>query len=183
MIEVEIKAKINDPGSIRSKLEKLGCIHFDNQIQSDTYYNAGEGGRDFARTDEALRIRRIGEISFITYKGPKLHTLSKSRKEIEIEIKDPTGAAEMFTALGFNQVMTVIKSRDIYRLDQYEISLDTVKGLGDFLEIETSAELESEVPTKVDSIFGLLAELDLKQEDTITKSYLELLLEKKGKMK
>ena len=183
MIEVEIKAKINDPGSIRSNLEKLGCIHFDNQIQSDTYYNASEGGRDFARTDEALRIRRIGEISFITYKGPKIHTLSKSRKEIEIEIKDPTGAAEMFTALGFTQVMTVIKSRDIYRLDQYEISLDNVKGLGDFLEIETTAEFESEVPTKVDSIFGLLAELDLKQEDTITKSYLELLLEKKEKMK
>ena len=76
--------------------------------------------------------------------------------------------------------MTVIKSRDIYRLDQYEISLDNVKELGDFLEIETSAEFESEVPTKVDSIFGLLAELDLKLEDTITKSYLELLLEKKG---
>ena len=185
MIEVEIKVKIDNPDSIRSKLEKLGCIHFDNQVQSDTYYNATDnvGGRDFARTDEALRIRRISDISFITYKGPKIHKLSKSRKEIEIEIKDPTGAAEMLTALGFSQVMTVIKSRDIYRLDQYDISLDNVKGLGDFLEIETTAELESEVPSKVDSIFGLLEELDIKQEDTITTSYLELLLLKKEKMK
>jgi adenylate cyclase class 2 len=183
VIEVEIKVKIDNPSSIRSNLEKLGCIYFDNQIQSDTYYNAGDNSRDFARTDEALRIRRIGEISFITYKGPKLHTLSKSRKEIEIEIKDPTGAYGILTALGFTQVMTVIKSRDIYRLDQYEISLDTVKGLGDFLEIETTAEFESEVPSKVDSLFGLLGELGIKQEDTITKSYLELLLLKNGKMR
>lgn len=185
MIEVEIKVKIDNPVLIRSKLEKLSCIHSDCQIHRDTYYNAIDSicARDFAKTDEALRIRRIGEISFLTYKGPKIDMLSKSRKEIEIEIKDTKSADEILTALGFTQVMTVIKNRDIFRLDNYEISLDTVKGLGDFLEIETTAEFENEVPSKVDSIFELLAELDIKQEDTITKSYLELLLLKEVKIK
>ena len=44
--------------------------------------------RDFAATDEALRIRRVGDANFVTYKGPKLDQSTKTRREIEVPLAD-----------------------------------------------------------------------------------------------
>ena len=49
--------------------------------------------RDFARTDEALRLRHVGEFNYITYKGPKLDATTKTRREIEIGLADGHQAA------------------------------------------------------------------------------------------
>ena len=72
--------------------------------RSDRYF--AHPSRDFARTDEALRLRRIGEFNFITYKGPKLDATTKTRREIEIGLADgqqaATDAAELLAAIGFH---------------------------------------------------------------------------------
>ena len=177
MIEVEIKAAVGDIGPIRSKLKELECIYQGHLDQADTYYNARD--RDFAVTDEAIRIRIENERTLITYKGPKLGGISKSRREIELEVSEAATAEEMLIALGFTRVMTVTKTRENYVLDMYTISLDTVTGLGDFIEIETSAQNEVEVPAKVEDIVKLLEKLGISQDAAITSSYLELLNEKK----
>ena len=43
--------------------------------------------RDFAQTDEALRIRTVGDTSFVTYKGPKLDATTKTRRELELPLR------------------------------------------------------------------------------------------------
>lgn len=64
-------------------------------------------------------------------------------------------------------------------MDMYPISLDTVTVLGDFIEIETSAQNEAEMPAKVEYIIKLLEKLEISQDAVITSSYLELLNENK----
>lgn len=178
MIEVEVKVPLEGIGSLRSKLMELDCTCLGREGHEDTYYNGTD--RDFAATDEALRLRRVDGRCVITYKGPKIGTRSKSRREIELEVGNAASADEVLTALGFTRVMTVTKTRENYRWGRYIISLDTVTDLGHYMEIETDAENESEVPPKVEEMTGLLGQLGIKQDAVITESYLELLLEKKG---
>jgi len=58
-----------------------------------------------------------------------------------------------------------------------EISIDDVKSLGTFLEIEVHAKEEKDIKSKKKDIMALAKKLGA--EESIRKSYLELLLEKK----
>ena len=53
--------------------------------QVDEYFN--HPCRDFAVTDEALRLRKDPD-GKMTYKGPKLDRTTKTREEIEMDIDD-----------------------------------------------------------------------------------------------
>ena len=55
MIEVEVKAKIDNFEDMRKKLNDLGAIKTKEEFQEDIYFNSPIV--DFAKTDEALRIR------------------------------------------------------------------------------------------------------------------------------
>ena len=55
MIEVEVKAKIDNFEDMRKKLNDLGAIKTKEEFQEDIYFNSLIV--DFAKTDEALRIR------------------------------------------------------------------------------------------------------------------------------
>ncbi|MFX1427607.1 MAG: CYTH domain-containing protein, partial [Promethearchaeota archaeon] len=81
MIEVEIKARIEDPDLMRNKLEENQGSYKFSLIHDDTYYNMPKGLRDFKQTDEALRLRRSVRFDqkskektmktshYLTYKG------------------------------------------------------------------------------------------------------------------
>ena len=90
MIEVEVKAKIENFEDMKKKLENLGAIKSKKEFQEDIYFNSPIV--DFAKSDEALRIRTTKENNntniFITYKGPKIDSESKTREEIEIGIEN-----------------------------------------------------------------------------------------------
>ena len=53
----------------------------------------------------------------MTYKGPKQDSESHTRKEIELELKDPEATAELFKSLGYKPVFTVSKHREVYVRD------------------------------------------------------------------
>ena len=88
MIEVEVKAKIDNFEDMRKKLNDLGAIKTKEEFQEDIYFNSPIV--DFAKTDEALRIRTTKQGDekhiFITYKGAKIDSESKTREEIEFGI-------------------------------------------------------------------------------------------------
>ena len=54
-LEIEIKVKVPSLDPIRKKLLANGAELIADQVEHDLYYNAPH--RDFAVTDEALRIR------------------------------------------------------------------------------------------------------------------------------
>ena len=138
MIEVEVKAKIESFDIMRERLENLNAKKVKTEYQEDRYFNSPV--KDFAKTDEALRIRKTKtetyERLFITYKGPKIDSESKTREEVEMEIEDENKCSKIFENLGFNEVRTVIKNREYYKIDNFEISPDDIKGLDPYMEIE-----------------------------------------------
>jgi adenylate cyclase class 2 len=183
MFEVELKFPLADATALLSQLEQLGAKPTAERHQQDRYF--AHPTRDFAKTDEALRIRSDGEQNYITYKGPVLDPHVKLRHEIETPVADGREACEqlteMFGLLGFKEVRTVSKRRTPYHLMwndlAVELTLDEVDGLGSFVEIETLAD-ESSRNIARDTILQLADHLGL--QDPQPKSYLGMLLEQDG---
>ncbi|WP_370574632.1 CYTH domain-containing protein, partial [Methanomethylovorans sp.] len=71
----------------------------------------------------------------------------------------------------------VRKKRDIFSFQGMTIALDSVEGLGEFVEVEKQAE--TNIEEHRDLIFGFLDALGIRKEDSIRTSYLEMVLEKK----
>jgi len=176
MIEVEVKAHANDLAVIENKLNNLGAFRKNEEYQEDIYFNAPH--RDFAQTDEALRIRKsrdnTGEKIFITYKGAKMDKVSKTRKEIEVDVGDPLKVANIFESLGFRPVAIVKKNRVSYTFDELIITLDEVQGVGSFVEIEKEAEEGEDFQGALEEIFGFYKKIGIK-EGFERRSYLELM--------
>ncbi len=171
MLEVEIKSPCADPDAMRKMLSALGTGQTEARVDRDRYFN--HPSRDFAETDEAVRIRSIGDRHYLTYKGPKLSAKTKSRVEEEVSIADAETGRKILTALSFTEVLLVEKKREVYKLNEIEICLDTIEGLGSFVELEIMTDDQQKGEEK---LFALAGQLGLKEFVNI--SYLEMLLEK-----
>lgn len=150
--------------------------------QTDQYF--AHPCRDFAQTDEALRIRTESGRSFVTYKGPKLDTKTKTRKELELPL-DPADVdgkqfLELLKAVGFAPVAIVQKVRRRFQIQfegrAIEGACDLVGGLGAFIELELMAD-EADLEDAKRAVANLARKLDL--GPSISRSYLEMLLEPK----
>jgi len=180
MYEVELKFPLVSSQPVLKKLEGLGAVRRAAVMQSDRYFN--HPSRDFAQTDEALRIRVSGERYRVTYKGPLVDATTKMRREIELPFGDEPGDderfAELLTELGFREVRTVRKERLPLELEwegrRLELAVDNVEGLGHFLEIETFAD-EATKDAARDCIWRLAERLGL--ENSERRSYLTLLMD------
>jgi adenylate cyclase, class 2 len=176
--EVEMKFPVADAAALAAELTGLGATIAAPQTEVDTYF--AHPARDFAKTDEALRIRRKGSANFLTYKGPKIDAATKTRHEIDLPLPpgEETAAAwsGMLAALGFTPAGEVRKSRRKSHVPwqgrSVEVSLDEVDRLGTFVELELLAET-ADLEAARACIVSLAADLGLK--DSERRSYLELL--------
>lgn len=182
--EVEQKFRVDGLEDVRRRLEGLQATFQDELQQVDSYFT--HPARDFAVTDEALRIRQVGEDCYITYKGPKIDATTKTRREIELPL--PPGARtyeqfrELLEALGFRCRADVRKRRVNLHVPwqerTVEVSLDEVEGVGQYVELELTAEA-GEMDGARRCIGDLAERLQLSVNER--RSYLELLLQNTGR--
>jgi adenylate cyclase class 2 len=177
--EVEQKFPVGDTGQLIKKLADLDAVAAPSVEQVDRYY--AHPARDFAATDEALRIRRVGEENFVTYKGPKLDRTTKTRREIELPLSSGEsgfkGFVSLLEALGFGTVAEVRKTRRPFEIrwqnQLVQAALDDVTSVGTFVELELMAEAD-EVESAKACLASLAQHLQLPESER--RSYLELLL-------
>src|SRR5687768_6575525 len=98
--EVEVKYRTDDHAGLVERLRGLGAEADAEVTQEDAYL--GHPARDFARTNEAFRIRRIGASNRVTYKGPRRDGPTKTREEIEIGFDEGEPAFEQMRRLLMN---------------------------------------------------------------------------------
>lgn len=179
MIEVEVKAHVTEFKEIKDKLSLIGALQIKTEHQEDVYFNAPH--RDFAKTDEALRIRKIPHVDrekiILTYKGAKLDAQSKTRKEIEVTVDNEENTALILENLGFKPVRTIKKDRIIFKMNGFIITLDKVYEVGNFVEIEKELQEGEDFQDSLDAIFKIYQKLGI-TEGFERRSYLELLEQK-----
>ena len=182
MLEVEMKASLAGVSEkiLQHALERAGFSPRQTMREIDIYFNSST--RDFKKTDEALRLRSCQDLScgnaaqvFITYKGPKQDAVSSTRTEHETAVGSLPAMRSLLEALGYRAMFTVDKIRREFALENITLCLDTVEGLGDYLELEQLVEHEEEREPAVRELLGLLDTLGIPREQLTRKSYLELL--------
>src|SRR3954454_17063113 len=139
--EVEVKYRAVNHEQLVQRLLEMGATSSGGVDQEDTYLS--HPARDFARTNEAFRIRRLGNENRITYKGPRRSGPTKTREEIEIPFASGEDSSarliRLFENLGFRPVATIHKHRTSFHLTfqdhELEIALDEAEDLGAFAEI------------------------------------------------
>lgn len=182
MYEVEVKVAA-DHDDVRRRLPDdaafVGTVE-----QVDTYFDAPH--RDFAETDEALRLRRERDVeaadrgdegwsAAVAYKGPLLEAASKTREEFETGVDDPEALAAALERLGFSPAAEVRKERERYRIGEFTVSLDSVEGLGEYVEVE-SEQADDDVAPAREEARSILADLGCDPDEQIRTSYLGLSL-------
>jgi adenylate cyclase, class 2 len=183
MLEIEVKYPVKDWTEIERKLHAWGASFDAPLMEADQYFNAPD--RDFAQTDEALRLRQIGDNNFVTYKGPKIDSQTKTRTEIEVPLAPGDATAKDFARLlvhlKYRPVSIVRKQRIIAHLRReafdMEVCLDDVDGLGKYIELEILAP-----PASLEGARQVLFKVakDLGLETSERRSYLEMVLAKQG---
>lgn len=185
-MEVKLKLTAEERTRLRQALHRLGATPLKEERHEDAYYE--HPCRRFSETDEALRLRcrsflredGRGVITELTYKGPKLDALTKTRVESSTGIEDHTAAHTILTELGFTLVARIRKKREVYQLEGTTIGLDSVDELGHFVEFERIVEAEEEIDVNRNRLLAMVSRLGLDPANSIRESYLELYLSRRA---
>ena len=142
VIELEKGFVLNDNHLIKEEAIKKGFKLAHEVEETDTYYTDKE--KEFVRTRTCLRIRRIdSNYMELTYKAKSSQDTERyGKKEVNIQIK-PTDYEDLVTVLsglGYIKYVEFTKYRKVYSKKEnnveYNIMLDNIKGIGDFVEFE-----------------------------------------------
>jgi len=187
--EVEVKIPLQETERLRAALLDIGGKKLNAETQVDAYYD--HPCRSFQKSDEAVRIRSrqphpdvhsVIDSSMplieMTYKGPKVDPLSKTRVELSVGLDDDKTAGLILKQLGFKAVAEITKNRSFYSIREVTVSIDDVIGVGQFLELERVVESENEIKQAREDLFSIINELGLDPAKSIRTSYLEMFLEK-----
>jgi len=165
-LNIEIKAKTDDPEFIRNYLENRKTEFRGIDLQTDTYFNVQTG---------RLKLREGNiENNLIYYSRPNVPGAKESNFQLA-PVPDSKSLKEILTkSLGVKIV--VRKKREIYFIKNVKFHIDEVEGLGTFAEIEASdlyADLSKE--ELQDQCDFYLRELKIRDEDLVSVSYSDML--------
>jgi adenylate cyclase class 2 len=133
-LEIEVKFLLDDPDSIRTRLEDLGARssgrHFETNLRLD------DGNRSLLGRGALLRLR-FDRRALLTYKekAPGSDAEFKVHRELEVAVEDFNRMEQILEAIGFSAVQRYEKWRETFRLEGVAFCLDTLP-FGAFLEIE-----------------------------------------------
>lgn len=148
-IEIQVRVEYIKP-LIKFLNEKASFISQVHQI--DKYYIPNH--RNFLKTkpiEEWLRLRDSSGKLSINYKKVHYDKIGKTlyRDEYESSIGEIPALEKIFKAIDIKEIVVVDKTRKIYSYNDYEISLDNIKGLGDFIEVEYKGNDKDALPDNI----------------------------------
>jgi adenylate cyclase class 2 len=140
MIEVEVKARPKDFNSIKQRLNRIGAKFVRNEKQTDRIF-----GNDMFLDDEhkvieggiLARIRSINNNKTLEFKEV---VRRGGGIEIKSNLADINMGLNLLRKLKFDEAFSVSKLREKYSHKDLTICLDSVTGLGRFIEIEKMIE-------------------------------------------
>lgn len=138
VVEIEIRVRIKSSTNLLNFLSKKAKFLYETR-QKDTYFVPKH--RDFTKTNpirEWLRLRNSDGKYYITYKNWYVDKAGRSDycDEFETSLGQIEPMIMLFKALNFREIVKVSKKRRVWKFKKYLISIDKIKGLGEFVEIE-----------------------------------------------
>ncbi|HEY7418660.1 MAG TPA: CYTH domain-containing protein [Ktedonobacteraceae bacterium] len=196
MIEVELKFQV--PSEARAQLQtKLETLPSSKQLEQilnvDTYYDTANF--DCLRQAVFIRTRnqKCLEVKYHEQVDPththcteQVFSLSSDPLQVKAvnnlcaqffsEWQEAETIEEAFHANGLQEMVQLKNERHQYLYEQLTLCLDHVEELGDFFEIETSCQRESEIRKALASLEEFVAHLTLPALRQVKIGYVELWL-------
>lgn len=163
---VEIKARLSDLRSVRSRLAALVDEGPVRLLQEDTFFRVAEGRLK-------LRLFPDGTGELIRYRRPDVRGPGLSEYEVFPTQRGGPLRDLLATALGIRG--TVRKERELYRVGRTRVHLDRVEGLGAFLELEVVLEPGEPSADGERTARELMGALEIGDESLIDVAYIDLL--------
>ncbi len=175
MKEIEIKAYLKNKSAVLKKLAELGCELSEPVIQTDTVFaKVVAPYADYLKNEYFIRIREKNDGTFLfTVKMQMSTELTKT--EYETKIDNGNAMMQALVAMGYQQANRLKKIRQIAHYGDFEICIDAIEGLGEFIEIEKmSNDDENTVRSELETF---LYALGVSPEDETKKGYDMLVME------
>lgn len=170
-VNIEIKARCGRTDRVREFLRASGADFRGIDCQTDMYFRVPSG---------RLKLRQgTIENALIFYRrtdqrGPK-------RAEVSLYRTEPNSALAEVLTCALPILVTVKKQREIYLLDNVKFHIDSVAGLGRFVEIEaidTDGSIGAETLRQQCELY--MKRLEIDAGDLAEGSYCDLLLDQEG---
>lgn len=177
--EIELKFVINSQikNEIIKLLEEMGEKKSESFL-IDTYYIPNF--KDFeinGETMECVRIRENEKGCVLTYKKIHREATPLYCDEFETNISSKHQMENILFALGFSVQMVIDKKRVSYSMGNLEFDFDSVKDLGELMEVELASE-----NAEVEEIYEFVKPFGLSQKD-VTYEGIQTLMKKAMKSK
>ncbi|MFE2109891.1 class IV adenylate cyclase [Kitasatospora sp. NPDC059463] len=178
MIEAELKAVVRDPDALLRRLEDA---HGPGraEVYRDTYYDTPDG--QLSAADREVRIREVtgadgSRTVLLTFKDARVDAVSGSKPEHETRVADGEAAHAIVRGLGHRPVLAFEKRCRNYAFEhrgrRMLATLVRVTELdGVFLEVETGAADERELPAALAAVRAVLTGLGISEEDLTAALY------------
>ena len=183
-IEMEAKVPLLNKNETVINLTKAGKQTEKDLRQNDTYYTpAHENFIEKKPISEWLRLRQTEDEVTINYKNWSNNGKNNkiSCKELEVGLDDFNGMKQIMEALDFKEIIVVDKTRNSWEYNDIVISVDEVKNLGDFIELEFKTNLFDNEEESLNYILNAIRELNINVGDQIFAGYPQLVMEKNKK--
>ena len=187
-IEVEIKAHINEPDRIYTKLCSLFTLKR-NFSKKDEYWFQSSKNRTVNFPNSGIRLRTEtfddtrgthSKTFFITWKSKEIQEKTEVNRENELTISDADDFRKLLSLLGLEKTREKQKTGHLFVKEDIKAELSDVEGLGFFIEIEIMAENpeEDHIKAAKKRLYECLKMLEIDEEAIETRFYSEMLEEK-----
>lgn len=172
MIEMELKALLKNKLQVKKKLEECGCEWVSIGLQVDTIYERSDA-KQIVDTS-IFRIRKYNDKKILTLKI--LMEDLDTAEELELDISDDIVMDKMLQFIGFLPKIQVVKRIQTAKYKEFNICIDEVEGLGDFIEIERISEKSNDKDRIYGEMRTVLLELGVEEEELKKEKYYEMIL-------
>jgi len=164
-VNIEIKARTANTNQIRKFLLQKDADYLGEDLQTDTYFHAAAG---------RLKLRQGNiENALIFYNRQNVAGPKQSDYDLFPVEKGQSLESLLTKALGVKII--VHKKREIYYIGNVKFHLDTIEGLGNFVEIEATNKTGLLAGELQEQCSYYMHQFAIKEEDLMMLSYSDLL--------
>ncbi|HIF9182356.1 TPA: class IV adenylate cyclase [Photobacterium damselae] len=167
--EVELKFRIKSKYDFLNKLKSMTYeVMVEDNQEIDCYFDTYE---QFLFTEnKSLCIREMepSGIKLWIVKGPESDRCEATN------ITDANKAKNMLKTMGYHMFLSITKTRSIYFIDKYHVTVDYLDGIGDFVEFAIMTDDCSLLDAFRTELVSLASKFDLTAYDLEHRSYRQI---------
>ena len=172
-----------DDTNILNKIKEENFILSEEVIEEDTYFTDKE--LEFVKNRICLGTRKINEDYLeLTYKprtSDETEKYGKKEVNLKIDVKDYEDTKYMLKELGYIEYVSFKKNRKVYSKlienFEYNIMIDSIQGVGNFIELEILANNEEEKERLHDELDRFVEKMECQNLKEKEKPYRDLVKE------